>query len=80
MEHLHLIFAFACFLALIHMEMKYTYSDKSYKRPSAKWWHVFNIVSCYDARGGLTPLTVYRVHTLRLWNVGLTQWSYVTTE
>ena len=53
--------------------MGYTFHDKNFKHKTAKWWQVFNLVSCYDSRGGVTPVTVYKVYSFRLWNIELTR-------
>ena len=79
-DNIYLIIIVICVFILFRLECDYRYQDESFKHDSAKWWHIFNVVSCYDSRGGLTPVTVYRVHTLRLWSLMICQWSYVTQD
>jgi len=49
--------------------MWYTFSDKSYVHASCKWWQVVNFVCVYDSRGGVQPITTYKVLCVRLWNL-----------
>ena len=54
--------------------MWYYFHDKSFKHKSAKWWQVFNIVTCYDSAGGLSGGgTVYKVYCFRFYSIELTR-------
>lgn len=51
--------------------MSYKFYDSSYRYPAAKWWHILNVVSCYNSKGGLNPISIERVYCLRLWSLEL---------
>ena len=52
--------------------MWHNFHDKSYRHKKPKWWHVVNIVTCYDFSGGLSGGgIIYKVYCLRLWGVEL---------
>ena len=44
--------------------------NKTFKFERCKWWHVFNVVSCLNSHGGCHAI-VYKIQTVRLWNIEL---------